>query len=105
MKLTSWAAFGLLAISACSSKDKTAAGDTSATAATPAAASAANADPDRNVSGGSIPAGFVARTDRANADISGAKYVASGDQWEVTTGPAHILYKPATVGNGNYTAS
>lgn len=105
MRLTSCAAFGLLAVAACSSKDKAATNDTAASAATPAATSAAQADPDRNVAGGSIPAGFTARTDRANADISGARYVASGDQWEVTTGPAHIVYNPTTVGNGNYTAS
>ena len=37
--------------------------------------------------------------------VSGAKYVASGDGWEVTTGPAHILYAAKDVTHGNYTAS
>jgi hypothetical protein len=57
------------------------------------------------VSGGSLPSGYTARTDKPDADISGAKYSASGNEWEVTTGPAHIIYNPATVGNVNYTAS
>jgi hypothetical protein len=87
-------------LAACTTKEN-AKPDTSA-----AAAQATQADPDRNVSsGGGIPSGYTARTDKAGADISGAKYAASGNDWEVTTGPAHIVYNPATVGNGNYTAS
>lgn len=70
---------------------------------TPAAAP--GADPDKNVAGGSIPAGFVARTDRDNTPVNGAKYTKSDDGWEVTTGPAHILYQTKDLGNGNYTAS
>ena len=81
------------------------------TPATPAdtagapAHSPVTADPDRSVGGGQLPPGFVARTDHADAKISDAKYVASGDAWEVTTGPAHILYDAKVMGNGNYTAS
>jgi hypothetical protein len=69
-----------------------------------AAANAAGADSDKNVAGGTIPAGYVGRTDR-NAPVSGAKYTASGDGWEVTTGPAHILYSARNQASGNYTAS
>lgn len=105
MRLTSCVAFALLALAACSPRDKSVAGDTTANGGTPAATSTAQADPDRKVAGGSIPSGFTARTDHANTDISGAKYVASGNEWEVTTGPAHIIYNPTTMGNGSYTAS
>lgn len=62
-------------------------------------------DTDKNVAGGTIPAGYVARTDRNNIPISGARYVASGDGWEVTTGPAHILYAPKDSAKSHYTAS
>jgi hypothetical protein len=37
--------------------------------------------------------------------VSGAKYTPSGDGWEVTTGPAHILYAAKNQASGNYTAS
>ncbi len=69
------------------------------------AAAAPGADSDKNVAGGSIPVGFMGRTDRANMPVSGAKYTKSDDGWEVTTGPAHILYQTKDMGNGNYTAS
>jgi hypothetical protein len=65
----------------------------------------ASADADRNAQGGAIPSGYSTRTDRPDANISGAKYAADGDEWEVTTGPAHIIYSPRDMGNGSYTAS
>ena len=92
---------GFVALTGCTT-DKTPAADTSAAAPAPAAA---NADADRNAGGGALPAGYAARTDRADADISGAKYTADGDQWDVTTGPAHIIYAAKDMGNGSYTAS
>ncbi|HEX2724145.1 MAG TPA: hypothetical protein VHM24_14600 [Gemmatimonadaceae bacterium] len=70
-----------------------------------ATAPIANADPDITTSGGSVPAGYTARTDKADSPISGASYTAAGDTWEVKTGPAHIVYSPTTMGNGSYTAS
>jgi len=70
-----------------------------------AAAAANPSDTDKNVAGGSIPAGYVARTDRSNLPISGARYVAAGDGWDVTTGPAHILYAPKDSAKSHYTAS
>ena len=95
------AAITLLA--ACAKTEKAPSAD-SAAIQSPAAGNAA--DPDKNAAGGgTIPSGYTARTDRADADISGAKYVATGNDWEVTTGPAHILYSPTTMGNGSYTAS
>lgn len=88
-------------IAGCSTAEKTPAADSTQ----PAVTAANNSDPDRNAEGGGIPAGFTARTDKADADISGAKYTASGNDWEVTTGPAHIVYAAKDMGNGNYTAS
>lgn len=76
-----------------------------ADSASPVAAAPADADPDRSAGGGALPAGYTARTDKSDAKISDARYAASGDQWEVTTGPAHTLYAAKDMGNGNYTAS
>jgi hypothetical protein len=84
-------------LAACTAKETPPVADTSA--------AAANADPDVNVSGGSIPAGYSARTDRPEADITGASYTASGGNWQVTTGPAHILYAAKDTASGSYTVS
>ncbi len=67
--------------------------------------SAASTDSDTNVSGGTIPAGYIGRTDRADAPIAGARYVVSGQRWDVTTGPAHILYSLKDTATTNYVAS
>jgi hypothetical protein len=74
-----------------------------ATPAAPAAAAmpAHNADPDKNVQGGALPAGWAGRTDRGQP-LSGAKFEAMGGGWHVTTGPAVILYQPAEVVTGNF---
>ena len=70
-----------------------------------AVAAAAGSDPDVNVSGGSVPAGYTARTDRPDADITGAGYTTSGSNWEVKTGPAHIVYAARDTASGTYTVS
>ena len=88
-------------IAGCTTAEKTPAADSTK----PAAAAVNESDPDRNAGGTGIPAGFTARTDKAGADISGAKYTASGNDWEITTGPAHIVYDVKNMANGNYTAS
>jgi hypothetical protein len=78
----------------------------SGTADTGAAAPAVQteADPDLRPTGaGGLPAGYLGRTDRANTDIADAKYVVSGNSWEITTGPAHIIYSPNDIGTGSYT--
>ena len=70
--------------------------------ATPAAQT--DADPDLTPSGASgLPAGYLGRTDRANTNLTDAKYVVSGNSWEITTGPAHIVYATKDAGTGNYT--
>ncbi|MGK2934394.1 MAG: hypothetical protein ACSLFE_04020 [Gemmatimonadaceae bacterium] len=63
-------------------------------------------DPDLAPTGASgLPAGYLGRTDRANTNITDAKYVVSGNTWEITTGPAHIVYSPRVMATGNYTVS
>jgi hypothetical protein len=63
-------------------------------------------DPDvRPVGATGLPTGYLGRTDRPSASLSNAKYAVSGRRWEITTGPAHILYSPRDVATGSYTAS
>lgn len=89
-----------LLVAACTTKEAPPVDSTAATGAT-----AASSDPDVNVTGGGIPAGYTARTDRPDAEISGASYTASGGNWEVKTGPAHIIYSANDTATGNYTVS
>jgi hypothetical protein len=42
---------------------------------------------------------------RAPGNIADAKYTKSGDMWEVTTGPHHIMWAPGDTASGNYTAT
>ena len=86
-----------LVLGACTARETPPASDS--------AAQATGSDPDVMMSGGSIPAGLTARTDKSDADISGAAYTASGDGWTVKTGPAHIVYESADSASGSYTAS
>jgi hypothetical protein len=57
------------------------------------------------VGGTGVPTGYVGRTDRPDQQLSAAKYAVSGNGWEVTTGPAHILYRPTDSVSGSYTVS
>ena len=70
--------------------------------ATPAAPAAGHAaDPDRNVQGTGLPAGWSGRTDRGQA-ITLAKFEAMGTGYHVTTGPAVILWRAADRANGAF---
>jgi hypothetical protein len=63
-------------------------------------------DVDVSANGGTgAPAGYLGRTDRPTQKLSGAKYVKDATGWDVTTGPAHILWKPEDTASGNYTVS
>jgi hypothetical protein len=63
-------------------------------------------DPDVAAIGGTgVPNGYVGRTDRPDQQLSSAKYALSGGGWDVTTGPAHILYRPGDSASGSYTVS
>lgn len=71
-----------------------------------APAAQAESDPDLRPTGASgLPAGYLGRTDRPNTNLSDAKYVVSGNSWEITTGPAHIVYSPKDMATGNYTVA
>lgn len=72
--------------------------------AVPAAQS--ESDPDLRPTGASgLPAGYLGRADKATANLSDVKYVVSGNSWEITTGPAHIVYSPRNMATGSYTVS
>jgi hypothetical protein len=63
---------------------------------------AAQADPDRAVAGGgTLPAGWHARTER-NAPLDNVKFVAMGTGLHVTLGPATIFWRDADMASGNY---
>jgi len=94
-----WIPIVALAVIGCTAKETAPAADSAA------ATVAANDDPDNKVEGGALPAGYTARTDKPDAKISDAKYVADGSSWDVTTGPAHIIYAAKDLANGAYTVS
>ena len=93
------AAMALL-LTACAGNDK-------ANAATDSGNSTAVAerDPDVAQNGSGVPEGYVALTDKADADVSAASYTTSGASWEVKTGPAHIAYAPRDSASGVYAVS
>jgi hypothetical protein len=65
------------------------------TPASPASRPApATADPDRNVPGGALPAGWTGRTDRGQP-LTTAKFEVMEPGYHVSTGPAVILYRAA----------
>ena len=60
--------------------------------------SAAQADPDKAVSGGgTLPAGWSAKTDR-NAPLTNVKFSKMGEGWHFTLGPAGSPDEPGTTG-------
>jgi hypothetical protein len=89
---------------ACTTRDNSGASPDSAASVQPAA-STVESDPDRLTAGGGVPSGYTGRTDRADAPITGARYQTSGNAWEITTGPAHIVYSPNDLASGTYTVS
>ena len=63
-------------------------------------------DPTHKVmSDGKLPAGWQARFDHADAKTTDVKFVAMGDGYHVTSGPAAIYWTPANAVNGDFTAS
>jgi len=78
---------------------------TSRTPATDTAAAHAPADPDVAVQGTGVPSGFTAITDDTTAQMTNARYVSKNGSWEVTTGPAHIVFASKDTATGSYTAS
>ena len=72
---------------------------------TSSAAAATATDSDVATGGQGVPSGYVGRTDRENGNIAEAMYTATGNRWEVKTGPAHIVYAAGDTATGSYTAS
>ena len=93
-------------LGACSSAPK--AVDTAAAAGGSAAAApmaGMNHDADKATGGSGVPAGYTGRTDNAGKNIADAKYAESNGRWDVTTGPAHIVYAAKDSASGAYTAT
>ena len=59
------------------------------------------ADSDVAAQGTGIPAGYTAITDDSSAKLTSIRYAANGANWEVTTGPAHIIFAPGDTASGN----
>ena len=65
-----------------------------------------DADPTHKVaSDGKFPASWQARFDKADAAASDVKFVAMGDGYHVTSGPAAIYWSPTNTMNGEFTAT
>ena len=91
------------ALAACKSQPRSA--DESGTAAGAPAASGSE-DADRPTGGGGVPTGFLGRTDRPSNTIAEVRYVTkSPSQWEITTGPAHILWAAGDTARGSFTVA
>ena len=59
-------------------------------------------DPDHNVAGGgTFPAGWHVRTER-NAPAANVRFVAMGDGFHTTQGPAAIMWRDQDTASGNY---
>ena len=101
-----WFIAGLAVVAGCSQKQTETAVASAATsdsgmtmrADTAAHMGGMSHDADQSTSGTGVPAGYVGVTDRPDAKIADAKYTPKGGQWEVQTGPAHIVYAPRTAG-------
>jgi hypothetical protein len=57
------------------------------------------------IGGADAPAGYTIVPDKASADLSKAVYTASGGNWDVTTGPAHIIFSDKDAATGSYAVS
>ena len=82
-----------------------ASGENADTDTSASAAAASGSDPDKAAGGQGVPAGYLGRTDRDNVNITDASYTATGNRWEVKTGPAHIIYAAKDSATGSYTVS
>lgn len=61
---------------------------------------ARQADPDKNVKGAGLPAGWQARFDNTGATVANVKFAPAGSGYRVTSGPAGIFYQPARTVSG-----
>ena len=68
-------------------------------------AGAVSSDPDVAAQGSGIPSGYTAVTDDSTAKLTSVRYAMTGGNWDVTTGPAHIIYAAKDTARGTYTAT
>lgn len=57
---------------------------------------------DRPVGRSGIPSGYLGRTDDPERKIGHVRYHSAGDGWQVSTGPAHIVYSPGDTVKGEF---
>jgi hypothetical protein len=108
MRIMTWGALAAALLAACATEKRSeAGGEASRDSAAPAAGapSAAGGDADVAAGGRGLPAGYTGRTDKPAAKLADAKYAAAGGAWEITTGPAHIIYAPRDTASGVYTVT
>lgn len=76
-------------------------------AASPVGAQSAgsSADPDKNVQGGALPAGWHGRTDRPTQKLSDAKFASMAPGFHITSGPAAIYWREADQLSSPYTVT
>lgn len=74
-----------------------------ASAPKPATVKAAG-DSARTINRRGIPSGFVGTADDGKK-ATGANYREHGGRWDVTTGPAHIMYSPGDTASGAFTVA
>ena len=87
---------------ACTTKQQDRAADRTADSA----AGGVRADSDVAAQGGSgIPAGYTAVPDESSAKLTSVRYLSNEGNWDVTTGPAHIIYAAKDTASGTFTAS
>ena len=65
----------------------------------------AGADPDVAASGNGIPSGYTVITDDTTAELTSIRYEAKEGNWDITTGPAHIIFADKDSASGTYTVS
>jgi hypothetical protein len=91
---------------ACSKGEGTASSAAPVAGIITATAAQAGADTDRAATGTGLPSGYSAVFDKTDAKISDVSYSQKGPgRWEVTTGPAHILFSPADTAANKYSIS
>jgi hypothetical protein len=64
-----------------------------------------SSDPDMKVNGGTLPAGWSARTDNPSSKIADARFVVMGPGFHVTSGPAAIYWRTGRVVSGPFKAT
>jgi hypothetical protein len=94
------------AISACSKGDSSASNSAPVAGTLTATAAPAASDSDHAAAGAGLPSGYSVVFDHANAKASDVSYSEKEPgRWDVTTGPAHILFAPGDTGGSKYSVS